>query len=669
LTLWDEGVHDLAGDQMTEQTVNRRRRVLGSLLPRIAATAALAGLCNLALELSRLVGVEGYPWQYKGPSFVALFLLGSLVLWLVVELVWALVGRLWVTAVLVTAATVFVAITDREKVRVRREPLYPTDWEFTGDIGFLTSMIGVRGIIYPALGTLVAAVVAVSVASAVRRRRADRSGSSGGLDRAQLGRRVLVGCSCVLALGYVGGFNSPGNGARAAYDALGATWTPWSQQRNYLGNGFVGGFLYNLDVPSVEEPRGYSAVEMARVVARYTAVAERINRTREHGGLDDVNVVMVLNESFSDPLALRGVRLPEDPIPFTRSLMSSTMSGPMRARNIGGGTANMEFEALTGMSLSQLPPQMRVPYLQLVPEHDAFPSAVGWFARNGHRTVAIHPFTTEMYRRTDVYRIFGFDDFVHDEQMSHQERIGNDGYISDAAAFGEVVHRLASEDDPMLVHLVTMQNHMPYPDRYDDPVLVMGPDGEPLTDIGQYARGLRYTDSAVRDLIGALSRSDERTILVFYGDHLPGTYPKPVIEANSNRALHQTPFFVWANFPGPVAAQPTTSPTHFVDLVLERAGAAVPPYYALLHELRQEVPAMDGGRLFDSDGHEVRRRDLSERALRLLHDYRLVQYDLSVGQRHSEQAMFTVPPRAEGSVNATAWGKGRPAAARGRKVR
>jgi hypothetical protein len=652
---------------VTEQTVTRWRRVLGSLPPRIAATAALAGLCNLALELSRLAGVEGYPWRHKSPSFVALFLLGTLVLWLVVELVHALVGRLWVTSVLLTSATVFVAITDREKVRVRREPLYPTDWEFTGDIGFLTSMIGVRGIVYPALGALAAAVLAVTAVGAARRRRVDEK--RGSHDRARLGRRALVGGACLLALGYVGGFNSPGNLARAAYDTLGASWTPWSQQRNYLGNGFVGGFLYNLDVPAVEEPRGYSAAEMARVTARYTAAAEAINRTREHDALDDVNVVMVLSESFSDPLALRGVDIADDPIPFTRGLMRSTMSGPMRARNIGGGTANMEFEALTGMSLSQLPPQMRVPYLQLVPEYDAFPSAVDWFRRSGHRTVAIHPFTTEMYRRTDVYRIFGFDDFVHDERMSHHDRIGDDGYISDAAAFEELVWRIESERDPMFVNLVTMQNHMPYPGRYDDPVPVTGPDGEPLVDIGQYVRGLTHTDAAVRDLIGALRASEERTVVVFYGDHLPGTYPKPVVEANSNRALHETPFFVWANFTGPEDAQPTTSPTHFMDLVLERAGATVPPYYALLHELRQEVPAMDGARMFDATGRPVAQRDLSERALRLLHDYRLVQYDLSVGGRHSEQAMFTVPPRTDGSVSATASGKGGEAAAQGRKAR
>jgi hypothetical protein len=104
--------------------------------------------------------------------------------------------------------------------------------------------------------------------------------------------------------------------------------------------------------------------------------------------------------------------------------------------------------------------------------------------------------------------------------------------------------------------------------------------------------------------------------------------------------MHQTPFFVWANFAGPGGTQPTTSPIHFMDLVLRRSGAAVPPYYALLDELRREVPAMDSGLFVDSANRQVHPQGLSPRALRLLADYRLVQYDLAVGKRYSAKAMF-----------------------------
>jgi len=316
----------------------------------------------------------------------------------------------------------------------------------------------------------------------------------------------------------------------------------------------------------------------------------------------------------------------------------------MLAEHVGGGTANMEFEALTGMSMSQLPPQVAVPYQMLVPDYDTFPSAVDWFRRNGHPAVAIHPFTTEMYRRNEVYRTFGFDRFVSAETMRSRRLLQDNPYVSDAAAFDEVRTRLESSDRPLFVHLVTMQNHIPYSGEYDDAPPVTGPDGRPIPDIAQYVRGLSYSDEALRDLVEALRSSDEKTVLVLYGDHLPGVYPGSVLEANSRRSMHETPFLVWSNFPGPRGRQPTTSPIHFMDLLLERAHAAVPPYYALLQQLRHQLPAMDGGMAVDASDRLVDRAHLSTRAAALLRDYRLVQYDLSVGRRYSARAMFQVPP-------------------------
>jgi phosphoglycerol transferase MdoB-like AlkP superfamily enzyme len=149
-------------------------------------------------------------------------------------------------------------------------------------------------------------------------------------------------------------------------------------------------------------------------------------------------------------------------------------------------------------------------------------------------------------------RIFGFDDFVYDKRMHVDERIGHDAWISDDATFQELMLTLRREEKPALVNVVTMQNHMPYDGRYADPVHVTGPDGEPLPAVGQYLRGLRHSDQAVENLVHRLSRSKEGTLVVFYGDHLPSVYPQSVIEENSWRVRHQTPFFVWADFPGAV---------------------------------------------------------------------------------------------------------------------
>ncbi len=324
--------------------------------------------------------------------------------------------------------------------------------------------------------------------------------------------------------------------------------------------------------------------------------------------------------------------------------MASTTSGRMLAQAIGGKTAIMEFETLTGMSLAQFPPQLQVPYQGLVPEYATFPSAVSWMKGQGHRAIALHPYTTQLYRRRDVYRTLGFDDFVYDERMHTQHRVGEDAYISDASTFDEALRRLEAEDAPVLLNVVTMQNHLPFTDKYADPVEATGPDGQPAPDIGQYARGLTYTDAAVRSLVRGLRRIDERTVVVLYGDHLPGgVYAGSAFGTNDRRTLHPTPFFVWANFPGPEAGpQPTTSPVHFMDLVLERANAAVPPYYALPHALRREVPAMEAGMMVGADDEVVAPGGLSPRATRLLRLYRLVHCDLSVGERYGDQAMFAL---------------------------
>jgi phosphoglycerol transferase MdoB-like AlkP superfamily enzyme len=190
----------------------------------------------------------------------------------------------------------------------------------------------------------------------------------------------------------------------------------------------------------------------------------------------------------------------------------------------------------------------------------------------------MHPFTTEMYRRREVYRAFGFDEFVYDETMHRRTRLGNAGYISDASAFDELHRRLVEEPLPLFVNLVTMQNHMPYEGRYDDPVAVTGPNGGRLDEIGHYVRGLTHTDRALKNLIERLTRLDEPTVVVFYGDHQPSSYPESVFEANSPVDMHRTPFFVWAKLPraGHGAADHQPDPLHGprADQV-GRQGAAV----------------------------------------------------------------------------------------------
>jgi phosphoglycerol transferase MdoB-like AlkP superfamily enzyme len=614
-------------------------------LSSVLAVGVVALLCNLALELVRTSQVDQALWQDKDWHWAGLFGLGTLVLWAVLAVLHALVGRLSVTTGAATLLTAFVAVVDHEKVQQLQEPLYPTDWRFLGQLGLLTEWVGgavlvllLVTVVVALLGSVLLVRLARRVVPALRPRPL-----APGPRRQQLVARVVVGVLGVVVLTNAAHFNAPDNATRNAYEALGAEWRPWSQQRNYLGNTFVAGFLYNLDVPAADRPADYTVQTMARIVERYTRLAARINERRSPDALEGTNVVIVLSETFSDPTQLRGLRMKEDPIPVVRELMRTETAGDALAQQVGTGTANMEFEALTGLSTALMPLQLRVPYQMLVPTHDRFPSAVRYLEQLGHRPVALHSFEPQLYRRQEVYRTLGFDDFVDESEMRYTSTIGNRAYISDMATFAEAQRLMRENDRPLLLNVVTMQNHLPYAQRYDERWFVRGPNGRPVHPAGMYIRGLNHTDQAVATFLNTLEQSPERTVVAFYGDHLPNIYPERVERLSSDTRLRRLPMWVWANFPGPRRSQPMMNPTHVMDLVLERADAPVPPYYALLTKLRRLVPAIDHRHFYGPTGRAVREDDLSPLAAKVLHDYELVQYDLAFGQRHSVEEMFGRP--------------------------
>jgi phosphoglycerol transferase MdoB-like AlkP superfamily enzyme len=379
---------------------------------------------------------------------------------------------------------------------------------------------------------------------------------------------------------------------------------------------------------------------MADIVQRYGAAAGAVNAARSPAALEDVNVVVVLSESFSDPTQLEGIELEEDPIPFTRELMDATTSGEMMAQRYGSGTANMEFETLTGMSTSQFDPRLMTPYQMLVPRFDAFPSFVGLTKSLGYTDVAVHPFDTYMYRRETVYPILGFDDFLGRSEMSMRKYIQDSPFVSDNSAFTEVLRQIDTHDEPVFTHLVTMQNHFPMGDSYDAPMTIRGVSGSTEEEAAAYVRGLNYSDRALRKFVTTLQESDEKTSVLFFGDHLPPIWPDEVVERNGPVGMRTTPFFLWSNYLPLQTPQPLTSPIFFMPLLMDQLGAPLPPYYELLRQLHAVVPAMRAGVLYDGEGNPIDREDLSPETRQLLRDYRLVQYDLSVGQRYSQDGLF-----------------------------
>lgn len=610
---------------------------MGVLLQTLLLTAGFAFVANLALDLEYADGSAAR--LHAVADELPIFLLGALVVWSLVLLVLSVTGRLWLSLGLVTVALGLLGFANHRKQQLVLEPVFPADLAFLVNPGFLAQMVG-PWVVVAALVASVALVAAAGYAGRGLSRWFPRPGRGGGRRAWGLrGARVVGVVVSSVLLVQAASFHDPGNWLREAYGENGARWRPLHQRLNYADNGVVAGLLYNLPVPAMARPDDYGSERMRELADRYARVADRINRRRHPDALEDVNVVFVLSEAFSDPTLAPGVSLAEDPMPFTRSLMRRTTSGAMWAPEYGRGTANTEFEALTGLSLSQLRPQVSTPFTMVLPHHDAFPSAASALASEGHGTLALHSYTSELYRRAEAYPVLGFEDVVFRDGMSHTAPIDDNPFVSDAATFEELTTHLETADAPQLVNVVTMQNHYPMAGKYDDPIPVTGLDDAAAAEqLEHYARGLRHSDRALEELVTELETSQEKTVLVFYGDHLPVLWPPSTLDA---RARHETPFFVHANFGRPHDERlPTTSPIYFMNHVLERADAEVTPFHALLELLQREVPAMGEGVMIGPDDERLASDQLSPTARRLLHDYRLVQYDLMVGQQHVVDELF-----------------------------
>lgn len=639
----DTGPDSLVTEETPGRTASRLRQVV-TLLGSLALTVLWAWLVVVVLNASSFPSPRD---ALTNRAFDAPVLVPSVaVAWVFVLLVVAVLGRLWLALGVVTAVTALLGAVNATKLELRNDPLVPGDVVFLQQPDFLVDMVSKSRLVMGAIALVAIVLLAWGFGWLVARflfPALARTLSRRGVIALRV-TRVVVALVCLALLGLANNFNEKDNPWRAAFDSTGLRWVAWDQRVNYQKNGFVAGLLFNTHVTAMTEPKGYSQEAVAAIARRYAAKAAALNRGRT-ASIDETNVVIVLSEGFSQPAWLKTVKFPRDLIPKTTALMSRTVSGKMLAPGFGSGTANTEYELLTGQSLSQLSPQLSIPYEQLVSNYQDYPSAVDYFRAHGHLPIAIHPFSPRMYARPKVFETFGFEKFITKDDMTFKAR-GGGRFISDQAAYDEVRHQIDTHDRPVLAHLITMQNHMPFGGQYDDPINPTGLPPKFTKLAGQYARGLARSDEALAQMFAELKKSPEPTAVIFYGDHLPPqVYPQSLVEREGTLTAHQTPFLIWSNrAPLKHTQLPTTSPIQFMPKLFNALEVPIPPWFALLDDLDRQIPAMDAGIMINAQDERVRPAQLTPEAKRVLADYRMIMYDLSIGKRYSEKVMFGDTP-------------------------
>ncbi|WP_175265069.1 LTA synthase family protein [Lacticaseibacillus nasuensis] len=265
-------------------------------------------------------------------------------------------------------------------------------------------------------------------------------------------------------------------------------------------------------------------------MTKYDKTAQVLNRQRTTAS-NQLTVLFNLSESFATPTRLAGVTLNQNPIPNITQLRQHATSGSMMSFGYGGGTANMEYMSLTGMSMGLFSSSTLVPNTQVVPAEKIAPNVGDWF----DYASAIHPYKGAFYNRIGVYKKYQFNKFVYlgsADKIIDQKRIGTSPYLSDETAYANALNQIKSRQGGQFINLITMQNHMPFTqDTYPDHQFKASGklvNSSNRFEVEHYSQGIHYTDTDVKRFVAQLDRINKPIIWVFYGDHCrPSTICRP----------------------------------------------------------------------------------------------------------------------------------------------
>lgn len=594
-------------------------------------------------------------------------------------------NRFWIATLVFGVALTAFGVANSIKVQLRNEPIIPADLTFIsgGDTGSIMSFVpkSSQAFVNGAINFVIwFAIIAFALFVLDGRRRFIHCSWRHPIANVKniIGNifRVLAAVlSVVLLSAYAMGLGTPGSNVYKWAKDNGYEPQLWNAIGDAQANNPATTFLSLSKVKAMDKPGNYSQKTMESLAKKYTQEAKTINQTRT-GELTDNTVIMILSETFSDPTRVPGVSFSLDPIPNIRNIKNTTTSGLMLSPGYGGGTANIEYQALTGLNLANFNDSLIVPYQQLVPnQNDPYSFNQIWMKKYGkNASTAVHPFQQSMYLRNINYRKFGFSYlYTLDSKipLKHTGCIDRSPYVSDSEAYQSILGLLDRQQDSkssQFLQLVTMQNHMPYGDYYDNNEFSDANISEDLSDgerwnINTYTKGINWTDQETADFLNQLDQMDKPITVIFYGDHLPGIYDTADMNKNNKTVLHETDYFIWSNSASSshgTKVNPTTtaytSSNYFMPLAAEHMNAKVSPYLAMLTELQQEVPAMsrvigtNGGigqgkaTYLDHDGNDIKVTALSAKAKELLKDYKLVQYDQTVGKNYLKDLDFTQVP-------------------------
>ena len=438
----------------------------------------------------------------------------------------------------------------------------------------------------------------------------------------------------------------------AVCQAVGIVADPWMQDRYYRYYGVVTGFMTNLSNLEIDKPDSYSEEAVDAILdnvdesqkfstsplypTSYAATTAKDEQVKKP------TIIYVMNESYWDVSA------------NLHALQQTSAYGRAYSPSFGGGTCDVEFEALTGYSASFLPSGSK-PYQQHVTKPMfALPS---YLKTQGYQTAAVHCFWARYWSRDTAYPNLGLDDFISLEDMHGVTKVRKhywtNGLVTDDSMADQIIGQYekmkASSDEPVFLHAVTMQNHTNYnKDNYPDDQRVKvleHPAGMKASTVGaleDFATGIRDADAMMGKLTAYFSQVDEPVILVFWGDHynpIDSNYDVYTTtgyasDSSADPRLHQTTLLLWSNYSDAQVDLGTIAAYDISPVMMNLYGLQQPLYFQFLNrQLRVASRACTRGVTMNLDGTTT--LEPTEFQQRWTQEHWMLQYDLMFGKGYA----------------------------------
>ena len=458
----------------------------------------------------------------------------------------------------------------------------------------------------------------------------------------------------------------------------------WRPLESYYRQGFLPSFISGAQTIKPSKPEDYSISGAKKLISEY---AEEYDSNNQTGGSSSTRleatkqfdeekptVIAVMNETFSDLSIYQNMHADYQGPTYFKSIDDCLSRGRLYVSAYGGGTANTEFEFLTGNSMAYLGSGV-YPYTTY--DLTDTENLAAQFKSLGYYTTAMHPNHGTNWNRENVYKDFGFDQFLTINDFQNAETLR--GMVTDKATYDKILELLDTNSNPQFIFDVTMQNHSGYDTGLIpyDKQMSLNIDGEFNSNVNEYVSLIQQSDEALKYFLNKLSKLDRKVVVVFWGDHqpfFPDTYNDRWFtnedDATHQERLWQTSYIIWANYD--VAGNSQTS--HEEDLssnylsseLMKLIGAPLTDYQKAHLTLRQSLPALNSVGYEDSQDRWLLSSSKSDEAYndtiaaaceKARSDYHAMQYYMMFGdgkdiytKHYQDAANETDPNLAPGTT-------------------